>query len=301
MRGATGIRGTPRRSTVSVASAAPGGTMGRMRRKNDSLGRYRDGFMERDRVQELDDLTMRAWPALTVLNLDGWRLRTARGFTRRANSVWPRGSGQRLRLEAKIANVERHYHRRGLPARFQLSPAAAPAGLARALSWRGYAPSPPEEVRTGRVEQLAAAGSLAGVVLADEPTDRWLAAWRQAGARAEPDGDIAEAVLRRVPAPSLFALLHAGGQDIAVARGVVDGGWLGVADLATARPHRRRGAARLLLAALAGWAAARGAEQAWATVESGNVAAVSLWRQVGLRPAYTYRYRERQPAAARAR
>jgi N-acetylglutamate synthase len=266
-----------------------------MRRRPDSVRAYRDAFAERDRVYELDALGARAWPALTVLDLDGWKLRTTRGFTRRANSVWPRAFGDRLDLATKLANVERHYAGRGLPTMFQIGPAAVPRGLDRVLAERGYQASEPVEVRTARVEALAAAlpAPAPGVLLAEELDQRWLEAWARVGERPAVALELAPRMLARVPAAAVYGLLRAGGEDVAVARGVLDGGWFGVNDLMTATAWRRRGVASILLSALVAWAAARGAEQAWLAVEAGNGAALRLYERAGFRRAYSYRYRTR--------
>jgi N-acetylglutamate synthase len=273
-----------------------------MRRRPDTVRAYRDAFAERDRIYELDGLNARAWPALTVVDLDGWKLRTSRGLTRRANSVWPRAFGDRLGLETKLANVERHYAERGLPTIFQVGPASQPKGLDRALAARGYERSEPVEVRTARIADLSGGlgATPTGLVLAETPSRRWLDAWARVGARDEASRDLAARMLERVPAPSVYALLEAGGEAVAVARAVLDGGWLGIGDVVTAARWRRRGAARTLLAVLADWGAAHAAEQAWLAVEAGNAPALRLYREAGFRPAYTYRYRSlpvRRPPA----
>jgi N-acetylglutamate synthase len=174
-----------------------------MRRRSDTVRAYRDAFAERDRIYELDTLGARAWPALTVLDLDGWRLRTSGGFTRRANSVWPRAFGDRLDLATKLANVERHYAARGLPTVFQVGPAAQPKGLDRALAARGYRASAPVEVRTARLADLpgAAGPPPARVTLAGELSPCWLETWAWAGARPPEAVDVARRILTRVAAP----------------------------------------------------------------------------------------------------
>jgi N-acetylglutamate synthase len=263
-----------------------------MRRRPDTVRAYRDAFAERDRIYELEALVARAWPALTVLDLDGWRLRSSRGFTRRGNSVWPRASGDRLDLATKLANVERHYAARGLAAVFQIGPAPEPKGLDRVLAERGYRASEPVEVRTARIEDLPGSGQPPprGFSVLDEPHRRWLAVWAQGGARGA-QTDLAVRILSRAPEPSAYAVLRVDGADVAVGRGILDGGWLGIADVVTTPAWRGRGAARLLLAGLASWGSARGAELAWLAVEAGNRAALTLYRAAGFRRAFSYRYR----------
>ena len=47
------------------------------------------GTLAIEPIIKLERLAMHAWPAVEVVELDGWLLRYAAGITRRANSVWP--------------------------------------------------------------------------------------------------------------------------------------------------------------------------------------------------------------------
>ena len=82
---------------------------------------------------------MWAWPPKETARDEGWLLRAAGGHTRRANSVQPLVFASGADVERAIGRVEAWYARRGLPACFQLTDRAAPAGLDAALERRGYA------------------------------------------------------------------------------------------------------------------------------------------------------------------
>jgi N-acetylglutamate synthase len=262
------------------------------------MQRYRSAFMQRDLVHELDALSARALPALETLDLDGWRLRSARGFTKRANSVWLRETGTRVPLERKLEHVERFYAVRRLPACYQLG-AGAPAGLDRLLGRRGYGLVAPTDVRAATLSSLIApdpAGTDPSAVgvghLTARPTPRWLDAWGALRGTAD-RRDVAEAVYGRVAAPSAYLLLEVEGVDVAVLRGVLDGGWLGLFDLAVHPEARRRRVASTLLRSLGRWAAERDGVQAWAQVEQDNPAAQQLFTRLGFRTISSYRYRIR--------
>ena len=61
-------------------------------------------------IRRVEELTISAWPALHTLLYDGWVLRLAAGFTRRANSVWPLYEST-LGLERKVEACEQVYRR----------------------------------------------------------------------------------------------------------------------------------------------------------------------------------------------
>lgn len=261
--------------------------------------RYRDAFAHRDLVHELEALIGRAWPALTVLDVDGWRLRSARGFTRLVNSVWPYHSRDGLALSERIDRVERVYTQRGQQPCFWLSPSASPRGLDRALADRGYEATPPVEVRTSRLDHLAALDTVDPAVhLLSEPAPRWLDAWARLADASSDDAETAALLLARVPAEQAFAVLGGGdGRDggpdgpVAVARGVLHGGWLGLDYLAAAGDAHLESAGHALVGGLARWAASRGGERAYCQLPSADPAARALTRGMRFQRAYTYRFR----------
>ena len=82
-----------------------------------------------------------------------------------------------------------------------------------------------------------------------------------------------------------------GEQVLAIGRGVVDDGWLGLTAVEVAPEHRRRGLARAVMAAVHGWGAEHGATHAYLQVSADNAAAVALYDRVGYWVHHDYRYR----------
>ena len=68
---------------------------------------------------------------------DGWVLRFAGGYTRRANSVNPLYAGH-FDFDEKIAACEQSYQAQGLPVVFKLTPANEASRLDVLLAARGY-------------------------------------------------------------------------------------------------------------------------------------------------------------------
>jgi GNAT superfamily N-acetyltransferase len=82
------------------------------------------------------------------------------------------------------------------------------------------------------------------------------------------------------------------GDDVlAVGRAVADAGWAGVFGVATLPEARGKGAARTVLAALAGWAGAQQADRMYLQVEGDNVRAHRLYETMGFRELCAYHYR----------
>lgn len=228
----------------------------------------------------------RAWPALEVEHDDAWLLRASGGISRRSDSVHAPPGGT-APLAERIARAQAFYAARGLPARFQLSPASEP-GLEEELARRGY-------VRDAETLVLTAPPAALGedapsVVLSAEPSAEWLALWDAAegyGSRLP----LARSLLERIEGEPAYALVHADGQPVAQARAVVDGPLAGLYAVATRPGYRRRGLARACLSALAVWSLARGATTAFIAVEHRNEPALALYRRLGFSPVFSYWYR----------
>ena len=92
-----------------------------------------DGLM----IACIEELSMRAWPAYEAQIYDGWILRFAAGYTKRANCINPLYASS-IDLAQKISYCEKIYGDHGLPAVFKLNQESTPPGLDRELEARGY-------------------------------------------------------------------------------------------------------------------------------------------------------------------
>jgi GNAT superfamily N-acetyltransferase len=244
---------------------------------------------------ELEVCTVDSWPAREVLELDGWLLRFTRGFTHRANSVaTSRFTGGDP--DARIDAVEIEYRRRGLAPMFQVTPATAPASLQARLGLRGYRDRARSSVCIAPVQALAlppdgpsAGGVAAEVRLRPSPDDDF-ERLILATSKSDDDGRERLDILGRIREPLACVVVRAGDVDVAAGTGVLSKPWVGINMMRTQAAHRRRGYARRVLAAIAGWAAAQGASAAYLGVECDNAPARSLYAKAGFTPLYDYQY-----------
>lgn len=90
--------------------------------------------------------------------------------------------------------------------------------------------------------------------------------------------------------PRIEHRLTDGEQPVALGRAGLDGDWIGLHDLEVTTSHRRRGAAREVIATLLEWGAEQGATTVWLHVETDNAAALALHETLGLLPHHVCRY-----------
>jgi ribosomal protein S18 acetylase RimI-like enzyme len=243
-------------------------------------------------IQLIEEISMNALPALETALYDGWVLRFAGGYTRRANSVYPLYPGN-LPIEEKIAACEELYRKRGLPVMFKLTAASLPEGLDGVLASRGYRPEAATLVQRLRLHQRPWAVS-PEVALAGELPD----AWFMALARLNDLSQQNQAMLRRMLVGALpqmcFASIAVDGAIVTCGLGVLLRGHLGLYDIVTDPAHRRQGFARRLVESLLAWGRQHGAHTAYLQVMVQNAAALKLYAALGFSDLYRYWYRVKQ-------
>lgn len=236
----------------------------------------------------LEDASLRAWPAVEQTLLGGWQLRFAHGFSKRANSVQPfAGAGEPF--EERVALCERWYAERGRPCVFRLTPLSDPA-LDAWLDSKGYALTDPTAVLqrpTRPVTEAADGAELESVAL-----DSWLDSYAALSGADGPPPPLRK-ILEAIRSEHLLGVLRAGApaRTVACGIGVLDDGLVGLFDLVTAPDVRRRGYGAELVRALLRWGAGRGAERAYLQVERTNRAAWGLYAKLGFEWVYDYWYR----------
>ncbi|NUS09873.1 MAG: GNAT family N-acetyltransferase [Streptomyces sp.] len=230
---------------------------------------------------ELEAIASRAWPATETTALGGWTLRSAGGFTRRANSVLA-GGDPGMPLGEALSHVVRWYGERGTTPYLQV-PDGSP--YAAELDARGWVREADTTVRTAPLAPLTrlprAADPADAVTLSRTPDADWLAAYHRTG-------DLAEAALAVVcGGPSVWFATAPG----AIGRAVVEGRWVLFGAFEVIPERRRRGLATALMGALARQAAEEGATAAYLQVEADNRGARLLYDRLGFTDHHGYHYR----------
>lgn len=237
----------------------------------------------------LERAAAEAMPAPVVQWLGEWQLRAAEGFTGRANTVLPIGDPG-VPFAQAIEIITDFYARQGLPAAFDV-PLPLGRPVARALAQHGWEQGGKVLVRVIDLPELVAATPAGEMfTLHAKPTGEMLEMIK--GRRGSLPA-AATHVLTAVPALT-FCGYSENGSLIAMARGTVTRGWLGLTFVETAPPARRRGLAREAIGALARWAQEHGATRVFLQVSEENTAALALYDSLGFAEHHWYtRYTRR--------
>jgi ribosomal protein S18 acetylase RimI-like enzyme len=250
-------------------------------------------------IIDLERIAAAHWRGTEEEWLGDWLLRSAEGFTGRANSALPLGDPG-MPLDEALAAVTRWYRDRGLPPMVAvptqldsqaraISPAQA---LDRHLSERRWL------TRSGPAFVMLADlplgihldGLPAGraVLASPEPDDAWAARYHYRGQDHLPP--VARKVLTSAQEQS-FVSIRDGAAVLAIARLSIADGWAGITAVEVDQNHRRQGLGVAITAAACLAAEERGLSRVFLQVEEGNAPARALYKRLGFRDSHRYHYR----------
>ena len=241
-------------------------------------------------VRRLEAAGFRALPAGSTAYDGTWSIRLTQGYpAKRLNSVNPLDPSDHADIPARIERARERFRRFGRPLLFRQSPLAPPALIEHldGADWRSFG-----ESIVLSADLIALKPQVVVERLPIRDPARYVAA--SLAVHGQPAAHRAglEAVLAAIQPPVGFFVQEAHrGEPIAVAFAIHDNDLAGVLDIAVARGWRRQGIARDLVANALRYVMLKGARTAWLQVEADNAAGLALYRGLGFREAYRYRYR----------
>lgn len=241
-------------------------------------------------TSDLERVAARFWPTLDERSLGGWRIRFAKGVTRRANSVLALASPG-CDVDIAIERAQQMYSARDLPTYFQMTQASLPRSLDTRLAERGYAKEMRVYVEVSELRPISHVESDVRILIEDAPTDMWIDCYTRGGGYSDHQMQVRLDIISRCRESKCMATAFFGDQAVGIGLGVTDGQWLGLFSIITLPGYRRRGVAESVSSNLAAWAQSKGATHAFLQVETDNMPARALYDGMGFEIAYEYWYR----------
>ncbi|MEM6528020.1 MAG: GNAT family N-acetyltransferase [Chloroflexota bacterium] len=247
------------------------------------------------KIRLLEEISANAWPAPYTIFRDGWLLRYANGFTRRANSVIPlyRASDN---LEQSIAFAECFYNDRALPTFFKMTDAAEPTHLDEYLGELGYSVVARTSVQTLHLQPLTLEPELrnADMDVRTYPSIHWQEATNNMN-RVNPmyHNLVRQMLTEHLLQHGIFVLVWEGTRPIATAMIVIERGFAGIFDVVVDKDYRGHGYGRKLMTYALWLAQQEGAHTAYLQVMLNNQRAWRLYNSLGFEEEYQYWYREK--------
>ena len=220
---------------------------------------------------------------------DGWVIRFANGYTKRANSVNPLYSSN-IDIEEKLEFCESLYREKNLPIVFKLTPSVYPYDLDERLGERGYQKDSLTSVQTVDLGvsdlQVPSAAELQ-----ERLSDDWLEIFCAMSAISAPHRETLQEILAHIVPRHCFVSLTSSGGVVACGLGVLQSGYIGLFDIVTDPDFRKRGYGQQVVTSILAWGKENGAKIAYLQVMLNNPPALHLYAKLGFREQYQYWYR----------
>lgn len=241
-------------------------------------------------LQNLEEASLNSWPSLQQVLFDGWVIRFANGYTKRANSVTPLYSSHQA-FEPKIDFCEDLYRQRNQMVVFRLPTFSTPAGLEELLIERGYDRIDETYVMTQPLAEAQWQAEEGLQLQSDMPLDEWMLLYSKIYGSSIEQERKQQAILANIASQRRQFVLRDDEQVYACGIGVLEGDYFGLFNILTAAEWRGKGYAGTLLKGMMAWARERGGKYAYLQVVADNSSALRLYQKLQFQEAYRYWYR----------
>ena len=257
--------------------------------------------MEKDSLF-YENLSFNTHPCLSEEVYDGWLLRFAEGYTKRANSVSVVGEST-IPFADKISYCEGVYAEHNLPIVFKIAPMAAE--LDGLLEERGYSAvdktnvmtvdltkkKMPIEKQKGSNQTTGTGKGEVSVIIEEKFTESWQYYYFTFNKVSVASVPIAKKIQAQITNPVLCATVYVDKKAVACGLGVMEQGYVGLLDIVVKEEYRGCGFGKVLCRALLEKAKEKGATAGYLQVVDSNEVAKRLYEGLGFEDVYSYWYR----------
>ncbi|MHA1647124.1 MAG: GNAT family N-acetyltransferase [Promethearchaeota archaeon] len=252
--------------------------------------------------QNIEMKSLNAWPSLQTLFYDGWIIRFADGYTKRANSVNPIFSSfTEIPVNIKIQKVRDLFKNQNLPLVFKITPTVNPISLDQTLEKQKFIKIDETsvqtislgEVKSLQIKNLSKSNSLIPEFHVFKDLDKnWFSIYCNLNDVNSKSTQTLELMLNLIILPKFFACLTIKEEILAVGIGVLERDYIGLFGIAVDENYRNRGLGRMLMQNLFKLGIENKAKYAYLQVMTNNSPALHLYNKLGFKEEYKYWYRK---------
>lgn len=241
-------------------------------------------------IQRIEEASMNAWPALQTSLYDGWVVRFADGYTRRANSVNPI-YGSSIDVEEKLAHCHTLFRYRGLKMVFKMTSDVFPSDLDQTLIDLHYSRQAESAVHMIDLS-VAKIGETPETHDSMDFEKNWFNAFVRLN-KVERHAAAFKAMVQSLAQPTCFSYIEHRGHIVACGMAVLEQDMVWLFDITVREDFRKRGFGTQLIHSLLRWGKNSNADRGYLQVMQENKPALSLYKKIGFKELYKYWYRTR--------
>jgi GNAT superfamily N-acetyltransferase len=239
----------------------------------------------------IEELTMNAWPSLQTILLDGWIIRMAGGYTKRANSVNPMYSYDN-NLDKKISYCENIYRNNNLPIIFKIIDCNEHKIIDKRLVELNYSKIDTTSVQI--YDKIGQINSKMTNIIDTKFTDGWKDCFYQCNNMINLETkETIENMLKNIRNDIISVYKTKNGIFVGCGYGVIEHGFVGLFDIIIKEEFRGKGYGREIVETILARAKETGVNKAYLAVVNNNLIAKNLYGKIGFKEIYKYWYRKR--------
>lgn len=243
-------------------------------------------------IRAIEEMSLNAFPALQNMVYDGWVLRFANGYARRANSINPLYFSNE-NINQKIKNCEEIYNARNLDVIYKITPNVYPSNLDSILEDLQYRLDATTSLQVLEIDDISESTN-EDIICSNDINEEWLNYFCAIGNISDNNRAILQSMLKNIIPQKYFVLLQVDGKNIGCGLGVLDNEFIGIFDIIVDKDYRNKGYGRELVLNLLKLGKEHGAKKAYLQVMMNNPSALKLYSNIGFKEAYKYWYRVKE-------
>ncbi len=230
------------------------------------------------------------WPSLQTIVYDGWVLRFADGYTKRANSITPIYESF-IDTEEKIQKCEKIYRDKNLPVIYKITEKSTPAGIDDLLEKKGYKRIDEVSVMVLNIPEIIKREN-GNLKIEYEPKIEWIENYFKISENNPENCNTALKMLYNIAGKTFYiSKVNENVEVVGCGFGVIEREFIGIFDISVSKEFRRMGYGTDIINSLIGIAKKNGIKKAYLQVVKGNTAAENMYKNIGFEEKYTYWYR----------
>jgi predicted acetyltransferase len=240
----------------------------------------------------IEELTMNAWPSLQTILLDGWIIRMAGGYTKRANSVNPIYSFEN-NLDEKINYCENIYKQNNLPIIYKIIECEDHKIIDNRLEELNYQKIDLTSVQVcNGIKRIN--NEIKQIVIDNKFTENWKKCFYYCNNITNRETiSIIGNMLKNIRHNIISVYKMDNGTFIGCGYGVIEKGFVGLFDIVVKEEFRGKGYGKEIVETILKKAVETGIEKAYLSVVNDNIIAKKLYEKSGFKEIYKYWYRKK--------
>jgi ribosomal protein S18 acetylase RimI-like enzyme len=238
----------------------------------------------------IEELSMNAWPSLQTVVYDGWIIRLANGYTKRANSINPIYPSK-INLEEKIQYCKKLYTKYNLPTVYKLVECDEHKMLDKKLETLEYGIVDIASVQICNDVKILEK-NCPGINIRIDFSEEWVNGFIECNNIKNELIDTLKVMLKNITGDKIVIYKELNNEIIGCGYGVIENGYVGLFDIVVKENKRGNGYGKEIVLAILSEAGKAGIKRSYLQVVNNNETAKKLYRKIGYSEKYKYWYRK---------